>query len=524
MAKQIGKATKKAPPNIHNLPPAAQKILDDPWEFIQRLYIVDKNHQLVQLKLNEEQKLVINDLLAGYSLVILKARQLGITTAVRAFQFWQVFRAKTPFAAASMCHVERLSKEMTSRDHRFLNNLPGPLRRDLSIDSTTDIVFKDSEASLRSFTASGEGGLRSLTIHSLHLSEFELYPDAEELLATAEAAVNGGQIIVESTAKNYGGPMWRLLARLKEGNLPGRWKLHFLPWFNHEEYRSPVGPEFSRTMEEDALSAEYGLGNEQLQFRREKIAVTGIQKFKCEYPCCPEDIFGVSDNSYYQNEDLGQLEIRYLDPDSTSPTREFESVDADEVYAIGVDAGAGVGRDFSFAACIAKTSGRVAAVIRSNELPPHVFSQLVQHLSMKYNGAKVIVEENSWGLPMLENMRASGFPHLWKKDGKNWSTTKTSKITLHEALKTAVQTGVLRSIDSITLGDLKSLVLEDPTLAPRSIRNASGHGDGVIAYGLAMVALGGIRTPSKTNTNRSIFDLLDSIQEEPEPVTFGRGF
>jgi len=53
------------------------------------LKIVDKNNQLISLKLNPAQEKIFETLQENPHLAILKARQLGSTTFIAAFFFWK---------------------------------------------------------------------------------------------------------------------------------------------------------------------------------------------------------------------------------------------------------------------------------------------------------------------------------------------------------------------------------------------------------------------------------------------------
>ena len=53
----------------------------------------------------------------------------------------------------------------------------------------------------------------------------------------------------------------------------------FIPWFTDPDYREPVPANFERTPDEEELAEKYSLDDEQLMFRRRKIATNGIDLF-----------------------------------------------------------------------------------------------------------------------------------------------------------------------------------------------------------------------------------------------------
>ena len=65
----------------------------------------------------------------------------------------------------------------------------------------------------------------------------------------------------------------------------------FIPWYVDPEYREPVPTNFEPTPDEEDLIKKYGLDNEQLMFRRRKVAQNGIDLWNQEYPAEPEQAF-----------------------------------------------------------------------------------------------------------------------------------------------------------------------------------------------------------------------------------------
>src|SRR3546814_5391381 len=70
---------------------------------------------------------------------------------------------------------------------------------------------------------------------------------------------------------------------------------YFSPWFEDDKYRAQVPKGFKRTPDEEEYCAEVfdyyeeRLDDEQLIFRRQKIALDGPELFKQEYPPSPKD-------------------------------------------------------------------------------------------------------------------------------------------------------------------------------------------------------------------------------------------
>ena len=58
----------------------------------------------------------------------------------------------------------------------------------------------------------------------------------------------------------------------------------FIPWYADPTYRETAPANFELTPEEEKLVEKYGLDNDQLQWRRKKIAQNGLELTQQEYP------------------------------------------------------------------------------------------------------------------------------------------------------------------------------------------------------------------------------------------------
>jgi hypothetical protein len=211
-----------------------ERIVSDPLEFCSRLSIIDKQGRQRKLHLNDEQVEIIEALKAGDDVLICKARQIGSSTAMAAYFFWRWYTAPEPETYVVLSHKLASSKHLLKMHKFFYVTMPAFLKRPLSVDNTTDMVLADTGATLMAASAGGDGGLRSFTATGLHISEFAFSENADELKATAISALNGNQLVIESTANFYGDPLHREY-QLWEGELVG-YNFLFFPWTKHQAY------------------------------------------------------------------------------------------------------------------------------------------------------------------------------------------------------------------------------------------------------------------------------------------------
>lgn len=471
------------------------QILMNPVEFIKRLYIKNKQGKLVRFEPNYEQLKVIEALQTGKNVLVIKARQCGISTIIRAWQFWKVYTARDPISAAVLSHKADSANHLHKIDKTFYLKLPAPLKRKLSSETNRTLVFADTKAAISSHTAGGDGGLRSFTFTDLHISEFAFFADASELLATAVSAVNDGQVVIESTANYFGDALHQEVIKAQLGEAD--WLLLEFYWHEHKEYSLPAPEGFSSTLTdyEQELKLRYHLSDEQLYWRRLQVQKLGIEKFRREYPACLDDCFAQTGNTYYTETDLQHVVPVKVDPVENTVIHQYDPSDA---YAIGCDVASGVGRDYSVAMVVSKTNYQPVAVFRSNKVTPTTFAKQIQAMSIAYGNAKVLIESNNHGGTVLNELRHLGLTNLWMdEDNKDWNTNVKTKLIMHEELKSMISEGIVVALDAITVSEIRSLLLDERGIAPTVPDNLPHHGDSVIALALAYQCLKKVSRPVK---------------------------
>ena len=459
-------------------------VVSDPVLFCSRLQIVDKKGRPVKLKLRSEQIEIIEALAAGDDTLVLKARQIGSTTAVAAFFFWKWYTAPDPQTYVSLSHKLASAKHILDIQKRFFKSLPRALQRPLSVDNTTTLTLADTGATLMAASAEGKGGLRSFTATGLHISEFAFTPNADELKATAIAALNGGQLCIESTANHWGDPLHREIELWEAEQVD--WNFLFFPWTSHAEYSEPPPDDFETDPDLDLTPGQ--------QFWMARMmGKLGETKFRREYPLSVDDAYAQTDGAWIPAQMLKDIQVVKLEAEGG----QLASVDHNDRYAIGVDTGAGTGGDYSAAVVVSVSSGQVVDVRRSNQMTPTEWAQVVADASNKWKGAKVLTESNgTWGGVVITELKHMGVP-LWKDaDGKDWITNAATKPKMLEELKDRLSTGSITILDSWTVGELRAFKVDDRG-NPFCPRNGIHHGDTVIAMALALQCAKKVSVPDR---------------------------
>jgi len=432
---------------VHVMP-----VLQNRDAFCKLLRIKHKqSRKYVPFEPNQAQRRLWRTLDETNRVIVVKARQVGISTATRAWQFHRAYTTPHPEVFAVLSFHDRSARNLRRMDRAWLKGLPKLLQRPLSLDSATDSEFEDTGAGVSSFTTGGRGGTRSYDFTGAHLSEFAFYTDPGEVLSQVMSTVGEGPVIIESTANAPGDTFHRLI----EGAPENGWTVFTYWWHEHPLYRDETIPdEFVPTSEEEKLADQYGLDVHQLSWRRRQVATLGAARFRREYPACLADAFASRGATWFKAEDLDEVATVWFD----GPEREMEAPKEGAEYVMGVDVSGGVGLDYSTLCVVDIASRQPVYIERSNTAAPHVWAAKVATIGQLYNQALVLAESNNHGFALLRELEHLRYPHLWANaDGSYWYTSKTTKLDAYDTLREVVESQIIQRLDQSTLQELRSL-------------------------------------------------------------------
>jgi len=406
----------------------------------QLLKIRDKHGDLKALVPNKAQAEF-----ARYSTgrdIVLKARQLGMTTFIAARHFiLTVTRPGT--MTVLVAHDQKSGEEIFRIVHRFVEYLPNRMRNGALITSRANvgqIVFPKLDSEYRVETAADPSAGRGLTIHNLHCSEVARWPrDAAATLASLRAAVPpDGRIVLESTPNGAAGCFYEEWERAEESGFCK----HFFPWWYEKAYRLEDAAIGELTREEHELIRKHRLTNEQIAYRRylqgsfrglmlQEYAEDAVSCFVASGEC-------VFDLDVVQKRLTECTRGRGLAHVATDNGRlhEYWPARPGASYIIGVDpAGGGSGGDFACAEVIDRISGMQCAELHGH-FPPREMASRVAALGHEYNNALIAVERNNHGHAVLAHLDASEHydgARLYEQKGlTGWLTTAVSRPRMIE--------------------------------------------------------------------------------------------
>lgn len=436
----------------------------------QCLVVQDKAGELVPLILKPVQRNLINNL-TGRDLV-LKARQVGISTSIQARFFYETMRGGE--RTSTLCHEDDLTQELRAMADRFYGNYPARPERQYANAKVTTYPALNSQN--RISTVGGTAGKRKGRGGSntrVHGSEVAFWPDAESVMAAAMQA-GDPDIVLESTANGAQGWFYeRCMEALSGDNI---WTLHFIAWWHEDEYRVPLRPGevFDYTAEEQALVDEHGLDAEQVKWRRAKIAELP-HTFKQEYPEDPVGCFLASGKSYFgDTEHVFQLG--------------YASPQAGHRYVGGLDFAQA--DDYTVLVILDATTGEQVDMLRINQVSWQEMRRRISVMANKW-GALVVGETNAMGTTNIELLQAGellpGGGMSERVNLRPFDMTAQSKPPLIQGLYHGLHEDGLRLInDPVLRHEFRSFVSrQSPSGHWQYEASGGAHDDTVIATALA---------------------------------------
>ncbi|MDE1163739.1 MAG: terminase [Acidobacteriaceae bacterium] len=446
------------------------------------LQIRDRHGRAVALRANEAQRAF--ELRRGQHNVVLKARQMGMTTWIAATSLLRAMTVPGTMVL-EVAHTREASEALFSIVRRMWDGLPldlreGPLR--LRRSNSSQMVFAEMDSEFRVASAAEANAGRGLSVQVLHASEVARWPgDAEATLAGLRAALApGGLSVLESTPNGAYGAFydeWRTGAAVK----------HFLPWWMERTYVGQAVDAAAMSEEERSLMERHGLSAEQVGFRRgleRSFRGTRTQEFAEDAESC----FRATGTCCFEMEAICERLERVPGPVESrrgGALRVWLRPRAGREYVVAVDtAGGGIDGDFCAVQVLDRVTGMQCAELQER-LRPAELARVSAELAREFNGALLAVERNNHGSGVLAYLESTErYTRLYRQGGEaGWLTTMASKPEMIARLDTWLQERADAVMSRRLLGECRTFVSGD-----RGQMGASGgaHDDLVMSMALAL--------------------------------------
>lgn len=246
--------------------------------------------------------------------VVVKARQLGLSTYIEARLFHRVLfeKAKNAFILGDKADT---ASSIFAMAKRYYDGLPQAFQIPLINNSSKMLAF-NTDSLFRVGTAGADVIGRGTTNNFFHGSEVGFWKNASEIVSGILQTIPedlDSEIFLESTTNGTTGDGLYFYEMANTGlDEKSEFQTIFYPWFRNKEYRKQLIEPIKHDEYEEFLVKTYGLDDEQLFWRRNKLQNEFKKRehlFKQEYPSSLTEAFLKNDNSLIPNEYLERARV-----------------------------------------------------------------------------------------------------------------------------------------------------------------------------------------------------------------------
>lgn len=338
---------------------------------------------LIPFHLYNFQKDLLNDFEDYRFNVILKARQLGISTITAAYVAWLMMfhREKNVLVIATKFST---AANLVKKVKAIIKNLPSWLRiSNVDIDNRTSFVLSNG-SQIKASSTSGDAG-RSEALSLLVIDEAAHVEGLDDLwMGLYPTLSTGGRCIALSTPNGVGNWFHKIYSEADAGT--NDFNPTILPWDVHPDRDQSWFEKETRNMS------------------RREIA----QELECNFNMSGETVFAPEDLEVY-------LEMCKEPKYRTGFDRNlwiWEQREADQDYFMSADVARGDGKDYS-TALVFKTSTMEVVAEYKGKCTPDVFSKILFDIGIEYGNALLVVENNTVGFAVLDKLREARYPNLY---------------------------------------------------------------------------------------------------------------
>ena len=464
------------------------------------LRIDDKKGIVVPFKFNRVQSYFNQH--KGYRNIILKARQVGVSSSILADMFVDCITIPHTYCAV-VSHETRATQRLLDRVQFYYDSMENP-RPKIGAESRNEKTFPGLHSSFYVGTAGARAFSRGDTVRRALLSEIAFYEDGAKLLSGIEDAVPlTGELTLESTANGEDNIFYERWEQAREGKSP--YKPFFFPWWWDSGYSIPRNPEDSKivellqpgdigeleyTDEEKDLLSRVSLTEDQIRWRRFKISEKKGQ-FWIDYPENEIDCFTITGDPVFDLTLLTAIANQCYEGQRHSDGWTYWQAPEEKLrYVIGVDTASGAPEGSYSAAVVINDRWEVCATFQAR-VEPHILAGILKKLGIWYNNAELVVERNFTGYAVLEQLKDYG-NIAYQRDfttGKLtaqrgwWSNEQTRNMLMTIARENL---GQIKMWDSNLVRQLRSYRYVRMPKKPKYREQAQTFDDLAIAFMLAI--------------------------------------
>ena len=363
-------------PNLREIIRAEyKKCIEDPIYFMKKyVKIQHPVRGTVSFELYPFQENTLRDFVDNSLNIVLKSRQMGISTLTAAYSLWlMTFHSDKNILCISI--TQETAKEIVTKVRFANDNLPAWLKVPCVEDNRLSLRLKNG-SQIKAVSSAGTAG-RSAALSLLIIDEAAFIDGIEEIWLSAQYTLStGGRAIVLSTPNGVGNFFHKTWVEAEEGK--NNFKTIRLPWHLH--------PERDQT------------------WRDKQTELSGVkgaaQECDCDFATSGNQVVSVDILEFYKQTYVkdpverrgGQQDLWIWDYPNYSKN-----------YMVTADCARGDGADFSaFHVIDIETMEQVAEY--KGQLTTKDYGNLLVTVATEYNNALLVVENNNQGWAALQQV------------------------------------------------------------------------------------------------------------------------
>ncbi len=373
-------------------------------------------------------------------IIVLKARQLGISTLTEAILFlWNFLHPGS--GNLVIAHQTKSTRALFEKTKLFWRAWPKELSAGYSLQSDTQHRLAWSNLStMEVATAGSVQSARGMTLNGVHCSEVAFWDEPDDLMLGLKQTIPRRDktiLVLESTANGRGDYFHQTWTDAEAGT--SEFSPLFFPWWKHWEYTAQhigISPELDGQLDNDEkfLRDTFGLDENRLAWRRFSIdndCNGDPDFFKQEYPATPHEAFLHTGNNIFSEPKLQECyapmegergffqaygeRIEWI-PDRTGPWTVFFMPADDRTYGqyfVGADPTHSTGTDRACIQVINRRSLEQVAVYHGYDEPIRLGHEVLKVANF-YNEAMVSSEAEGPGYGTIATLLNSNYPNIWQ--------------------------------------------------------------------------------------------------------------
>ena len=361
------------------------KCASDPVHFMKKYcFIQHPQRGRIQFALYPFQEKVLSLLQDNPYSIILKSRQLGISTLSAGFSLWEMLFHKDRNILC-IATKQDTAKNMVTKVKFMYENLPSWLKVDADENNKLTLRLKNG-SQIKATSAASDAG-RSEAVSLLIIDEAAFIDNIGEIWASAQQTLaTGGGCIALSTP--YGTGNWFHQTWVRAENKENDFLPIRLPWMVHPERDQAWRDRQDELLGDPRMAA---------------------QECDCDFSTSGDVVFYPEYIEFYEKTYIKDpLERRGADRNLWV----WEPCDYSRTYMVVADVARGDGKDYSAFHIIDVENNTQVAEYRG-QLGTKEYGHLLVGIATEYNNALLVIENNSIGWSTIQTVIDRGYNNLY---------------------------------------------------------------------------------------------------------------